>query len=169
MKKIKIIDENENEKTYKFEIKCSKNKCCIIESLKFFVSYIVPLICFIAMGCFFCKFSLKDINCQLDKICTLIFIIVLLICFTVFILSGLKYISKKEKLVMLECLSGKIDNKYDENSLYEYEKIEEAVDKSDEKNSENKKENEPSKKNAIKQKNLGGELYKKIIDSITEV
>ena len=70
---------------------------------------------------------------------------------------------------MLECLSGKIDNKYDENSLYEYEKIEEAVDKSDEKNSENKMENEPSKKNTIKQKNLGGELYKKIIDSITEV
>lgn len=166
MNEIKIIDENGNEKTYKIEIKCSKNKCCIIEFLKFLVSYIVPLICFIAMGCFFCIFSLKDI---LDKICTLIFIIVLLICFTVFILSGLKYISKKEKLVMLECLSGKIDNKYDENSLYEYEKIEEAVDKSDAKKSENKKENEPSKKNAIKQKNLGGELYKKIIDSITEV
>ena len=46
---------------------------------------------------------------------------------------------------------------------------EEAIDKSDEKNSENKMENEPSKKNTIKQKNLGGELYKKIIDSITEV
>ncbi len=166
MNEIKIIDENGNEKTYKIEIKCSKNKCCIIEFLKFLVSYIVPLICFIAMGCFFCIFSLKDI---LDKICTLIFIIVLLICFTVFILSGLKYISKKEKLVMLECLSGKIDNKYDENSLYEYEKIEEAVDKSDAKKSENKMENEPSKKNTIKQKNLGGELYKKIIDSITEV
>lgn len=169
MKKIKIIDENGNEKTYKFEIKCSKNKCCIIESLKFLVSYIVPSICFIAMGCFFCKFSLKDINYQLDKICTLIFIIVLLICFTVCVFSWFKYISKKEKLVMLECLSGKIDNKYDENSLYEYEKIEEAVDKSDAKKSENKEENEPSKKNAIKQKNLGGELYKKIIDSITEV
>ena len=166
MKEIKIIDENGNEKTYKFEIKCSKNKFCNIEFLMFLVSYIVPLICCIAMGCIFCIFSLKDI---LDKICTLIFIIVLLICFTVFILSGLKYISKKEKLVMLECLSGKIDNKYDENSLYEYEKIEEAVDKSDAKKSESKKENEPSKKNAIKQKNLGGELYKKIIDSITEV
>ena len=70
---------------------------------------------------------------------------------------------------MLECLSEKIDNKYDENSLYEYENIEEAVDKPDAKKSENKKENEPSKKNTIKQKHLGGELYKKIIDSITEV
>ena len=135
MKEIKIIDENRNEKTYKFEIKCSKNKCCIIESLKFLVSYIVPLICFIIMECFFCIFSLKEINCRLDKICTLIFTIVLLICFTVYILSRLKYISKKEKLVMLECLSEKIDNKYDENSLYEYENIEEAVDKSDAKKS----------------------------------